>query len=162
MVKKYILSLILQLLVYNCLFSISPKKEYFQIRNYSNREIIINLEFVNSNSDISWIQEIEGIDIVVTNHLYNGNNIIKIKSIAEILSYYPINKNYETQPGLIYSYYDKLDKIEFMDKIKAIIGSFSVREINGNNIINNIDSLDNCRIKKIVDRNIFYILEIYD
>ncbi len=83
-------------LVTGTVFAMSPKIESFEISNYSSKEVIVNVEFWEGESEAiyayMWEQEISGLKLIIQDSLYAGKikNVLKpYNDYLNIIEYFP-------------------------------------------------------------------------
>jgi len=151
------------ILICSNLFATSPKVEAFTIRNYSSKNVVVNVEFWESTGgkpefNYIWEQSIFGIPLAISDELaIIGTNILRPNRVVSIIQYFPLG--FDAQPN---EKYDKMFELPFMGKIRAIIKKLEIICNDGKTII----TLENLG-EKIIKRNetvggVFYTLEIFD
>jgi len=154
--KTKIWLFILTLLLFsNTAYSFSPRMESLQLRNYSSKNVVVNIEFWegtgNLNSDFVLYQTVFDIPLSITD-MVRRNNIWQPNQSYSIIRYYPLG------PQL----FDRMVSLPFMDKMRAIFKNLEINFNNGERIIT-LENLDETIIKKIVSSGgVTYIIEIFD
>ena len=140
----------------NNIYSMSPRREYLVLRNYSSYNVIVNIEFwygpgSNIESSVAWHQNILDMTISIRDMLsVVDSNVIQTNESKQIIGYYPLGPQLEDK-------YIKLFSLPFMDKMKVIFKVFEVI-LNDETIIN----LNNIEEWVIQEWEGVYVLEIYD
>jgi len=161
--KKSILVIILLLSELN-VFAFSPIKEYFLIRNYSSKIIIITREYKDDPTKVfylpetkSWRQYIKGVNLTFRDLDLEKTEIriLPYKTVT-ILDYYPMG-NTDGEDA-----YSKLNQISFMEKMKSIFETLKISTEDGKKVIT-LDNLGDQIIKKnVAPGGTSYHLEIFD
>ena len=161
--KKTILLMIIFVSGLNA-FAFSPIKEYFLVRNYSSKTVIITREYKDDPTKIfyapetrSWRQYIEGVNLTFQD-LDLGKSEIRIlpNKTLTFLDYYPMG-NIDGDEA-----YSRLDKIPFMEKMKSIFETLTIATEDGKKVIT-LENLGDQIIKKnVAPGGTSYHLEIFD
>lgn len=158
--KKHF-SLFILLLIGSNIFAMSWNREEFLIRNYTNNDVVINIEFQegirgNPESLYGWEQTICGIGVIITDALsLIHSNIVKPSANLGIIHYTP----FPPSPAN----YERLYNLPFMTKIKAIFKKLDIIYNGGRNVIT-LNNLGDRIIKRglLVGGQPYYVLEIFE
>ena len=145
------------LLIGNTLFAISRPHVTFGIRNLSNYDVIVNMEFwygpgSNFRSDIAWLKTISGVRVTVRDMtvLFN-TNVIPSNHGMDIIQF-----------TTSFLQFDTIISIPFMDKMRATFRRLEIIHNEGRGIIS-LENLEEIEIIKHVTRGeAWYVLEIFD
>ncbi len=153
-------------LVTGTVFAMSPKIESFEISNYSSKEVIVNVEFWEGESEAiyayMWEQEISGLKLIIQDSLYAGKikNVLKpYNDYLNIIEYFPsvpLNESAEA--------YSKMYNMPFMEKMNAIFKKLEIICDDGNRVIT-LENLGEQIVKRrtaVGGGETAYILEIFD
>jgi hypothetical protein len=157
MYKKYCFVVLLQFLSVVSLFSSSPRKENFSIYNYTNKIIIIECEYIVAYKNRLWRQRINNIPVTV-DAWATGYMRIKPNHAFPVVGYFPTPENHSEFFDTYY-FRIKIAEMPFCEKMRAIFKSFSIRTIDGEFIINDLDDLCNAKIEYVGDD---YVLKIFE
>ena len=167
MKTKHCIFVFVLLLIGSVIFPNSPRRIYFQIRNYSGKEVVINVEYwedpiivIYENpmtqeeiknfmvfSDESMIPKSNETFIPIEDTIATGTVLKSDHSILDIVTYY---------------HGDRIERLPFMEIMKAIFKKLEIVCDDGNRIIT-IGNLEHQIIKKeILWDRVTYILEIFD
>ena len=159
--KKW-LCLLVFLLLGNIIFALSPPRELFAIRNSSNSNITVNVEFwygpesmppAFGGSGYAWQQTISGITLFVTDRLgLIGNNVIPSNREIFIIQY---------DAG--FCEFDEMVAISINDKLNAIFKRLEIIHTDGRRIIV-LEDFREVELKKRIswETRVVYFLEIFD
>jgi hypothetical protein len=154
---KFLISIVFILLFFNSkLYGMSPRREYLVLRNFSNHNVIVNMEFwhgpgSNIESSIAWHQNMFDMTLSIRDMLaVVDSNMVWPNESVQIIGYYPLG------PQLVEKYI-MMFSLPFIDKMRAI---FRVFEVVYNN--ETIITLDNIEEWIIHEREGIYVLEIHD
>ena len=154
--SKHILILLAILTFPNNLFSMSPRREFLVLRNFSGNNVTVNMIFsqgpgTSIDSNIAWHQNVSDITLSIrSNLLLVGSNEIWPGESVQIISYFPLG------PQLEEKYY-RLFAMPFIEKIREI---FNVFEIIVQNRV--FITLSNIEEWVIHEWDGVYVLEIFD
>ena len=151
------LCFIVLLLIGNTLFAISRPHVTFDIRNFSNYDVIVNMEFwygpgSNFRSDIAWLQTISGVRVTVRDMtvLFN-TNVIPSNHGMDIIQF-----------TTSFLQFDTIISIPFMDKMRATFKRLEIIHDGGRRVIT-LESLEEIEIIEHISRwEAWYVLEIFD
>jgi hypothetical protein len=160
MEKKYCLFILFLFIVSVCLFSGALREESFSVFNFTDKELIINFEIFDY-PEKPWFLDMYGINVWITwiNGGLNADErtaegIITPGDEQIIITYLP----YYDWDEMEY-YFEKLGEFSLYEKMMLIFRTFSIRTIEGEYIIRDIDDLRNAAVIKY---NYSYYLKIYD
>lgn len=146
----------------NSVSAFSPKIESFEIRNYSNRNIVISREFwedvSGAENNYMWTQTINGLNLMIKDFMAIVNrNIVPPNGNLTIIEYFP-----SVSPSQSAAMYTRMNNTPLMVKMESIFKSLTISEEDGNTVIT-IDTLGDQIIKKMeLSGETAYILEIFD
>ena len=121
------------------IFAMSPIKEDFVIRNYSSKEIIINVKYSDDPgkkfyNERAWRQNVNGINLDFNSYLSETSEFrLRPYQVMTIIDYYPMGNIHGDGA------YARLDQIPFMSKMKSIYKSIKISTEDGEKVI----TLDN-------------------
>jgi hypothetical protein len=159
MQKKTVAIFLLYTLTCSLAFAMSPKQEYFRIRNNTKKDLMIEAEFWEKESGRTWEQTISDINLIVTDGLFTGTNRYTLppSTLFSIIRYYPKHGPPWTE------YYDKLATIPLPEKLNAIFKSLIITDASGV-ILVTLNDIAEMPITHLVlpDKGTYYYLDIYD
>ena len=146
------------LIVSNTAYPFSPRMESLQLRNYSSKNVVVNIEFWegtgNIDSSFAWHQTVFDIPLSITD-MVRRNNVWQPNQSFSIIRYYPLGPQLNER-------FDRMVSLPFMDKMRAIFKNLEINFNNGERIIT-LENLDEIIIKKNVSSGgVSYIIEIFD
>jgi hypothetical protein len=155
--SKKLLFVSIMLIIGNIVFSFSPKREAFTIWNFTNKNIVVEREFIETAGgkqeyNCMWEQTVYDITLSISDMLeIVKTNVIKPNQYLPIIAYFPLGPQLAEK-------YDRIFAIPFEDKMNAIFKRLEIIYDDGKTIIT-LENLDSMTIKKWGGT---YILEIYD
>ena len=153
--KKFFLFFYLLFFI-SYLYSLSLTEERFLIINYSRNTLIISHEYLCNDDEIFWVQKLNNIDVRLTNWLRVEEVVLEPSSgFLGTISYMPIADNWNDYRR----FFSFIHELPFGVKMREIFKTFSIRTIDGDYIIRDIEDLCIFNIRKV---DLSYILEIYD
>ena len=157
MKSKNWLFIIIMLFFCNAVFSFTPKREAFIVWNYTNKNIIVEREFLDiigggiQENNYFFEKNVYDMTLSICDILgVVNNNVVKPNQYLMIINYFPLGPQLNEK-------YNKLYALPFIDKMKIIFKRLEIK-YDGNSIIT-LNNLDKMAIKRW-DRT--YILEIFD
>ena len=148
--------IIVQFIFTTNLFSLTLSEERFLIVNLSNEDLVINCEYLELPTEIPWVHDNNGINIIINYWIHSGETILMpSRDYYGIISYRPEANTWNDY----FYFFDKLSELSLSEKMKSIFKTFSIRTMGGEYIIMEIDDLGSGNIIKIGNA---YILEIHN
>lgn len=142
--------------------AISPEIESLVVRNFSSEEIVIEREFIddsgNVHSNFMWMQNIEGIDVIIKDYLsiVNRSKLPPYTSLT-IVEYFPSAPIEELD-----EMYERLAETPFITKMNYIFKTLSIKFSENEEYIN-LNALKDVTIKRRVSSGeTTFILDIFD
>ena len=156
--KKILCLFALLLMGGSALFSISPLRESFAIRNNSSSDVIVNAEFwlgpgCNTTSNIAWRQTISGVRLSIRDmSAVLRSNVVWPNEERDIIRY---------DAG--FHHFDDMVAIPITVKLNAIFRSLEIIHNEGRGIIT-LEDLMGIELEKLTpwEGRIIYTLEIFD
>ena len=156
--KKILCFVAMLLMAGGALFSTSPPRERFTIRNNSSSDVIVNAEFwlgpgSNMASNTSWFQTISGVGLSITDmSAVFRSNVIRPNVVREIIEY---------EAGFFD--FDDMVAVPIALKLNAIFRRLEIVHNDRRGIITLEDLID-IELEKRIPREgwVIYTLEIFD
>ena len=161
--KKYIFILIFGNIIFS-IYGFSPIEEYFVIENnleYNiivelelNAELILDNEGVPISTGRTYFMELNGIPLTIRNDLYR--NFIRPNERYSCIMFRPSGGAFYI---ILQGYYEMLENISGIDKIKSIIKTLVIKNDSGDTIL----LLNNLVEENIIKQDSIYLLKVtYD
>jgi hypothetical protein len=137
------------------IFSFTPRREYFYIHNNSPETILITAEInldpaPRSNGDW-YIDNINGIPVEL---MYSGQFLLSANQTTYLIHYRPLAPWEEIVDK---QYYEKLEAIPILEKLKVIFKAFTITDTNGKVLL----TLDDIKAENIIRTSPPYNTNIY-